>query len=67
MEPGTGVFLTVDSCQGSTFDPQSLHKYLYANASPVNFRDPTGYDSLTEMVVALKAEGILLGMEISFS
>ena len=31
-----------DTFEGETIDPQSLHKYLYCHADPVNFNDPTG-------------------------
>ena len=33
----------MDTYQGSIFDPTSLHKYLYANANPVMYTDPSGY------------------------
>jgi hypothetical protein len=42
MDPATGTFATMDVYQGSPFDPVSLHKYLYANANPVMFKDPSG-------------------------
>ncbi|AOE49523.1 RHS repeat-associated core domain-containing protein [Kangiella sediminilitoris] len=37
-----GRFLSLDIYQGSRFEPQSLHKYLYTHADPVNNIDPTG-------------------------
>ena len=43
MSPSTGTFTTMDTYQGSIFDPTSLHKYLYANANPVTYVDPSGY------------------------
>ena len=43
MNPSTGTFTTMDTYQGSIFDPVSLHKYLYANANPVTYVDPSGY------------------------
>ncbi len=52
MNPSTGTFISMDSYQGSLYDPVSLHKYLYANANPVKYTDPTGYFSLAECSVA---------------
>ena len=46
MSPSTGTFISMDSYQGSLYDPVSLHKYLYANADPVTYTDPSGYSSL---------------------
>jgi RHS repeat-associated protein len=40
--PGQGRFITHDPLMGKSGDPQSLHRYLYANADPVNSIDPTG-------------------------
>lgn len=45
MNPSTGTFITMDEYAGSVFEPVSLHKYLYANANPVTYCDPTGYSS----------------------
>ncbi|MDO5577314.1 MAG: RHS repeat-associated core domain-containing protein, partial [Fibrobacter sp.] len=43
MSPTTGTFITMDEYAGSVFEPVSLHKYLYANANPVMYCDPSGY------------------------
>jgi RHS repeat-associated protein len=51
--PANGRFLTQDTFLGVAADPQSLHKYLYANANPVLYSDPSGNMSLTEMGTAL--------------
>ena len=51
MNPGTGTFISMDSYQGSIYDPVSLHKYLYAGANPVQYTDPTGYSRLDETTV----------------
>lgn len=43
MNPDSGRFQTMDTFEGTLRDPLSLHKYLYANASPPNVADPTGH------------------------
>jgi len=45
MDPSTGTFISMDSYPGSLADPVSLHKYLYANADPVKYAEPSGYVS----------------------
>ena len=52
MNPSTGTFISMDSYQGSIYDPVSLHKYLYANANPVMYTDPSGYFSFAECSTA---------------
>ena len=55
----TGTFISMDSYAGSLDNPVSLHKYLYANANPVMYTDPTGYFSLSESSVAQGIQGVL--------
>ena len=40
--PVVGRFLTLDPQECQLQDPLGPHKYLYANAGPVNKSDPTG-------------------------
>jgi RHS repeat-associated protein len=42
-DPLNGRFNQMDSFAGNNEDPQSLHKYLYCHANPVNMTDPSGY------------------------
>jgi len=41
-DPLNGRFNQMDSFAGNNEDPQSLHKYLYCHANPVNAIDPSG-------------------------
>ena len=43
--PSTGRFWSADSHEGESQDPQSLHKYVYAQNNPVNRIDPSGFAS----------------------
>lgn len=49
MNPSSGRLWTMDSYEGNTSDPLSLHKYLYANANPANRIDPSGNTTLAEL------------------
>jgi RHS repeat-associated protein len=38
-----GRFWTIDTWEGNDDEPLSLHKYIYAQANPVDYLDPSGY------------------------
>ncbi len=42
INPSTGTFISMDTYEGSIYDPDTLHKYLYANGNPVKYSDPSG-------------------------
>jgi len=64
MEPDRGRFWTMDTYEGRSHDPISLHKYLYANSDPVNYADPSGMFSLSEMMATVSNVGSLAKMAI---
>ena len=49
----TGRFQTMDTYEGSPQDPQTLHKYLYCHADPVNGSDPSGHMKLIELKIVI--------------
>ena len=71
--PANGRFNQTDTYAGSSYDPQSLHKYLYCHADPVNGVDPSGQVFLNPTVLrwidavgALKVAQILLGIQVTY-
>ena len=65
MNPSTGTFITMDEYAGSNFEPVSLHKYLYANANPVNNSDPSGYFTHADNQAAMAGMAILAATVVS--
>ena len=51
----TGRFLTTDPFEGMTFEPVTLHRYLYAHDNPLLNSDPSGMmsTSLTETLTVM--------------
>jgi RHS repeat-associated protein len=66
LNPSSGRFWTMDSFAGSGYDPISLHKYLYANADPVNRLDPNGQFSLLNTVITSTSIGAVSGFGLGF-
>ncbi len=62
MDPGIARFVTRDPFGGFDHEPLSLHKYLYANADPVDRIDPSGHFSLVEVGLTMLFTGILIGI-----
>lgn len=53
MNPSTGTFISMDTYEGSIYDPDTLHKYLYANGNPVKYNDPSGNFSAAVMAAGM--------------
>jgi RHS repeat-associated protein len=49
-ESSTGRFLSVDPFDGILKSSVSRHRYLYGNANPITYSDPSGNFSMTEVV-----------------
>jgi RHS repeat-associated protein len=59
MSPEQGLFVGVDPYAGDLLAPVSLHRYLYADASPVSNADPTGEMTLVDVAVTGAIIGIV--------
>ena len=75
MNPSTGTFISMDTYEGSIYDPDTLHKYLYANGNPVTYSDPsgnmfdfssttlaTGIQSILNNAVQISYRGVMCGL-----
>ena len=56
MDPSIGRFIRMDAFQGLQFEPETLHKYLYADANPVMKTDPSGYMAGALMMVPMRLQ-----------
>lgn len=54
----------MDSFEGDSFEPISLHKYLYAGDDPVNRIDPSGSQSQVELNMAMLAFAVITSLTI---
>ena len=52
LNVSTGRFWTMDTYEGDSNSPLSLHKYLYTSDEPVTSTDPSGRATATEQVQA---------------
>jgi len=51
----------MDTWQGRSYDPETLNKYLYTHADPLNGTDPSGYETLLSLNTAGSVNNILAG------
>lgn len=63
-DPSVGRFGSLDTFAGEPTDPITLNKYLYANADPALYTDPSGHFGLVEMGIAMNVASILANMQI---
>ena len=63
--PSNGRFPTMDTYQGRVGEPQTLHKYLYVHADPVNHIDPSGMFSIGQIAVTTGIAAILANTAIT--
>ena len=65
-EPTTGRFTRRDTYEGRQGEPITLNKYVYGNANPVSYTDPTGLFGLAEFSAAESIRNTLASMQIDF-
>jgi hypothetical protein len=61
-DPTTGRFTSTDPVAGNYSNPQSLHKYLYCNADPINGIDPSGQFTKMELLTTTFIIGSIIGI-----
>jgi RHS repeat-associated protein len=67
LDPRAGRFVGMDPFGGRTQDPATLHKYLYAAASPVDRVDPSGLEwDLASLVRGIGISNILRAAAIGY-
>ena len=60
MNTTTGTFISMDTYQGNTYDPASLHKYTYAQNNPQMYNDPSGhFVSMISGLAAISSHSIM--------
>ncbi len=57
MNPASGRFWTMDSFEGGSYDPASLHKYVYASNNGANRIDSSGHIGVGDMIGEVYALG----------
>ena len=53
LNASTGRFWSMDSYEGNSNDPVSLHKYLYSHDNPANRSDPSGNADIAELAIVV--------------
>jgi len=64
MNQSSGRFWTMDSFEGHSTDPSSLHKYLYASGDPINKADPSGEATIADTLITLDLNQVMAAMAL---
>jgi RHS repeat-associated protein len=64
LDPSTGRFLSQDSAAGALMTPMTLHRYMYVNDNPVNLIDPSGAETLIDVMVSNAITGINAALSV---
>jgi RHS repeat-associated protein len=62
-DPAIGRLRSFDGYVGDPNEPQTLHKYLYCHANPINLVDPSGQSSISEFLTVLSVRAYLMALE----
>jgi len=62
--PYNGRFNRTDPYAGNMQDPQSLHKYLYCHANPINGIDPTGRWNISDALMVIGLGITIIGVTL---
>ena len=60
-----GRFTQQDTWMGFNHDPMTLHKYLYANADPITYTDPTGMFSMASLGASFRVHSATAGQAVA--
>jgi RHS repeat-associated protein len=60
----TGRFWSMDTYEGQSNDPLSLHKFVYASSNPVDDIDPTGNDEIAEQLGSFSVGYTIAAMSV---
>ncbi|WP_204101855.1 MULTISPECIES: RHS repeat-associated core domain-containing protein, partial [Spirulina sp. CCY15215] len=64
-DPSVGRFTRRDTWEGRNNEPITLNKYVYANANPVSYIDPSGLFTLAEVSAARQVRNTLAEAQFS--
>jgi RHS repeat-associated protein len=64
LNPSIGRFISRDSFEGYRDSPETINKYVYANANPIEFTDPSGNVSLSDVMIAASIV-TLIGIDVT--